>query len=288
MRLGLFTMNAYSCSQPDTAIDVARTAEASGFESLWCGEHVVMPEPAVGREPLGPRDPILDPLIALAHLAGATKSVRLATGIVILPIRDPLVLAKQLSSLDVLSSGRLMFGFGVGWLEPEFDALGVPFVGRGERADEYLRAMVELWTADKPSFDGRFVKFSGVQSRPQPVSRPYPTIVVGGESRAALARAVKSAHGWFGGLLLEENLVASQIAALHELTQEIDRPEHLGELEITVSVKGDLDPARVEHLAAIGVHRLVIVPRPRLHDQALVEWVGKIGDQLNDVSTPAR
>ena len=134
VKFGIFTMNAHSCSRPATAVAVAQAAEACGFESLWCGEHVVMTEPPTGDEPLGPRDPILDPLIALAHFAGTTMTIRLATGIVILPLRNPLVLAKQLASIDVLSNGRLMFGYGVGWLEPVFNAVGVPFGDRGPRA----------------------------------------------------------------------------------------------------------------------------------------------------------
>lgn len=279
-------MNAHSCSRPGTAAAVSQAAEASGFESLWGGEHVVMPEPSVGREPLGPRDPILDPFVAMGFLAGVTRSIRLATGIVILPLRNPLVVAKEIASLDVLSEGRFMFGFGVGWLEPEFEALGVPFAERGQRADEYLAAMIELWTADEPSFEGRFSRFSSVQSKPSPLTRPYPQIIVGGGSPPALRRAVRSGHGWFGGLLMEDELVESQIAELRRLHMQIDRPEELGQLEITVSVKGELDEDRVERLAEAGVHRLVIVPRPGVHDSDLVRWVEQLGKRLDRFSTP--
>src|SRR2546423_622375 len=126
MRFGLFSINAYACTEPRTMARVARAAEAAGFESLWAGEHVVLPDPQAPPSPMAPTEPILDPAIALTSAAALTTRLRLGTGIIILPQRNPLVLAKELASLDALSSGRLIVGIGVGYLEPEFRALGAP------------------------------------------------------------------------------------------------------------------------------------------------------------------
>src|SRR5947208_7839549 len=141
MKFGLFAMNMGVCSHPEVATRVAQAAEAAGFDSLWAGEHVVLPSPRTPASPMDPQDPILDPVVTLTFLAAQTRQILLGTGIIILPQRNPLVLAKELASLDVLSGGRLILGIGVGYLEPEFRALGIPFEDRGERADEYLAAM---------------------------------------------------------------------------------------------------------------------------------------------------
>src|SRR5713101_9186079 len=198
MKFGLFGINMSICSSPDVAARVARAAEAAGFESVWTGEHVVLPDPQVPPSPLPPQSPLLDPAVALAFLAAHTKTVRLGTGIIILPQRNPLVLAKELASLDVLSAGRLTFGIGVGWSKHEYDALGESFKNRGARADEYLAAMRAIWSETKPAYHGRFVSFADVQAYPHPLQQPYPPIVVGGRSPAALRRAVEQANGWFG------------------------------------------------------------------------------------------
>jgi alkanesulfonate monooxygenase SsuD/methylene tetrahydromethanopterin reductase-like flavin-dependent oxidoreductase (luciferase family) len=130
LALGLFSMTTGPCSHPEGAARVARAAEAAGFDSLWGGEHVVLPDPQAPPSPLAPEDRITDPIVALAFLAAHTTRIRRGTGIIILPQRNPLVLAKQLATLDVLSGGRLIFGVGVGYLEPEFRALGIPFETR--------------------------------------------------------------------------------------------------------------------------------------------------------------
>src|SRR5215217_3987702 len=152
MKFGLFAVNMYACSYPETAIQVAQLAEEAGFESLWAGEHVVLPDPQAPRSPMAPHDRILDPLIALTYLAAHTSRVRLGTGVIVLPQRNPLVLAKQLASLDVVSGGRLVVGIGAGYLEPELAAIGVPMAERGARTDEYLAAMRALWTSGAPAY----------------------------------------------------------------------------------------------------------------------------------------
>src|SRR5207237_9238821 len=142
-------------------------------------------------------------LIALGFLAAHTSRVKLATGVIILPQRQALVIAKQLASLDVLSNGRVIFGLGVGWCEPEMRSVGAPFAERGRVADDYLAAMRAVWTQPKPSYNGPYVTFDGVQAMPRPVQTPIP-IVVGGRTPPAYRRAVAQGHGWYGFAMTPE------------------------------------------------------------------------------------
>src|SRR6266852_2334979 len=162
MKFGLHSVNLHSCGYPDAAARVGRAAEAAGFESLWVADHVVLPDPALPERPMPPDQRLLHPIVSLTFLAAHTTRILLGTGVIILPQRQALVLAKQLASLDVLSNGRLVFGLGVGWCEPEMRSVGVSFPDRGRIADEYLAAMRAVWTQPKPAYKGRFVAFEGV------------------------------------------------------------------------------------------------------------------------------
>jgi probable F420-dependent oxidoreductase len=164
MQLGVFGLNSMAVHSPDTTLALARQAEELGYDSVWAGEHVVLPSPRVQPAPMEPGDPILDPLIHLAFVAAATTTLRLGTGIIILPQRNPLVLAKQVASLDVLSKGRLILGIGAGYLEPEMSAIGVPMSERRGRTDEYIDAMRALWTEEAPSFKGQHANFAGIDA----------------------------------------------------------------------------------------------------------------------------
>jgi alkanesulfonate monooxygenase SsuD/methylene tetrahydromethanopterin reductase-like flavin-dependent oxidoreductase (luciferase family) len=179
MRLGLVHVNMASMSRPDGLVAATRAAEAAGFDSVWAGEHIVLPDPQVPPSPMGPREPALDSLLALAWAAAHTTTIRLATGILILPQRNPLVLAKQVATLDVLSGGRVMLGVGAGYLEPEFRALGADFAARGAMTDEYLEAMHTLWYDEHPEFHGHFVDFAAVDAHPRPLQRPIPIVAAG-------------------------------------------------------------------------------------------------------------
>src|SRR5215472_11074092 len=148
MRLGLVHINRGAMSQPGALVNAAQAAEAAGYDSVWAGEHIVLPDPQAPPSPMAPQDPVLDPLLALAWAAAHTTTIRLATGVVILPQRNPVVLAKQVATLDVLSGGRVTLGIGVGYLEPEFRAVGANFAERGAVTDEYLDAMRALWYDD--------------------------------------------------------------------------------------------------------------------------------------------
>jgi probable F420-dependent oxidoreductase len=260
VKLGLFSINMGAASGPDSAAAIARAAEAAGFDSVWAGEHVVLPDPQVPPSPMAPRDPALDPLLALAWVAAHTSTIQLATGIVILPQRNPVVLAKQVASLDVLSNGRVMLGVGVGYLEPEFRAIGADFEHRGPVTDEYLDAMHRLWYDEHPEFHGRFADFAGIDAYPRPVQQPIP-IVVGGHTMRAYQRAVTRAHGWYGFGLTPDTAAAS-LAGVRAAMSQVSRPEALGELEITVTPRGRLTEAKAAAFAELGVHRLVPYPGP--------------------------
>jgi probable F420-dependent oxidoreductase len=206
MKFGLAFTNTGPFAEPAAAADFARAAEEAGFESLWTVEHVVVPsnyqstypyDPS-GKMPGGEDFDIPDPLIWLSYVAASTTRIKLATGILILPERNPVVLAKELATLDKLSSGRLELGIGVGWLKEEFEAIGVPFEHRGKIADEYMEAMRALWTQEKASYHGDFVDFTDCIMRPRPTQGSVP-IHVGGHSEAAARRAGRHGDGFFPG-----------------------------------------------------------------------------------------
>ena len=258
MKFGLFGINIGPCASPQIAANVARAAERAGFESVWTGEHVVLPDPQVSPSPLPPRTPMLDPAVALAFVAAHTECIRLGTGIIILPQRNPVVLAKELASLDVLSGGRLLFGVGAGYLEPEFAAVGVPFAERGARSDEYLDAIVALWTQPQPRFAGKYVAFSGIDAQPRPVQRPHPPILVGGLSPGAYRRAVSRGNGWYG---FAQDLDGTRrcLAGLARARDEVARPAGLGRLEITITPPASVQPDDVARYAELGVDRLALL-----------------------------
>jgi len=254
--LGLFALNQHAGGE--VLERIGPLAEELGYDSVWVGEHVVVPDPYSPPSPMQPLDPILDPLVALTFLAARTTRLRLATGIVILPQRNPLVLAKQLASLDAVSGGRVVFGMGVGYLEPEMTAVGVPMERRGTRAVEYLQAMRALWEHDRPSFEGEFVSFSGVNAYPRPVQNPLP-VVMAGHSPAAHRRAARHADGWYG-FFLRQGEVADQLEGLAVAVAEERRD--MSSFEVTVTPRGQTDADAVAGYGRMGVNRLVLLPPP--------------------------
>jgi probable F420-dependent oxidoreductase len=260
MRLGLVHVNMGPLSRPDAVTQAAQAAEAAGFDSVWAGEHLVLPDPQVPPSPMAPQDPALDSLLALTWAAAHTTTVRLATGIVILPQRNPVVLAKEVATLDVLSGGRVMLGVGAGYLEPEFRAVGANFAERGAVTDEYLDAMRALWYEEHPSYQGRFAAFSGVDAYPRPVQQPIP-LIVGGHSAPAYRRAVARGQGWYGYWLTPEQAAAS-VAGLAAAAGQVPRPAGSGPLEVSVTPRGRMTPALAAEFAAAGVDRLVLLAPP--------------------------
>ena len=201
-----FTLHFGNITFPDLAgaIRMVKLAEAAGFDSVVAVDHVVFPHSYTsvypyapgGRLPGGPGGALPDPLIWMAAMAAVTTKLRFMTGVIILPLRDPFVLAKQVATLDSMSGGRVELGIGVGWLKEEFEAMGVPFEKRGKRSDEYIAVMRKLWAEDGASFKGDFVSFDEVSSNPKPVNRAVP-IVIGGHSEAAARRAGRLGNGFF-------------------------------------------------------------------------------------------
>lgn len=282
MKFGLHSVNLYNCSYPDAAARLARAAEAAGFESLWVADHVVLPDPPVAGRPMAPDMRLLDPIVSLTFLAAHTTRILLATGVIILPQRQALVLAKQLASLDVLSNGRLIFGLGVGWCEPEMRSVGVPFAERGRIADDYLAAMRAVWTQPKPAYRGRYVSFEGVQAMPRPVQTPTPPIVVGGRTPPAFRRAVTQAHGWYG-FGLDVPTTENFVAALRDAAKRHPRPAELGRLEISVTPPGYgvPDRATLDAYAAVGVDRLILRAIPEMDAPALERFAAEAGRALS-------
>ncbi|HXW84507.1 MAG TPA: LLM class F420-dependent oxidoreductase [Candidatus Binataceae bacterium] len=260
MKFGLFGINNGPCANPKTAAAVARAAESAGFESLWTGEHIIVPDPQAPPSPVAPDYPMLESVIALSYVAAVTTRVRLGTGIIILPQRNPVVLAKEIASADVLSGGRFIFGIGIGYLKPEFDAIGAPFDHKGGRSEEYLRAMIAIWSMEKPAFDGKWIKFSGVNTAPRPVQQPHPEIVFGGHTPEAFSRAARLAKGWYGFAQDVEG-TRKCIAGLKEACAKEHR--RFEDLEISITPRGNVDVAAAKQYAEAGVHRLILQMRGR-------------------------
>jgi probable F420-dependent oxidoreductase len=278
VKFGFFGINTGPCAAPECAANVARAAEAAGFESVWTGEHVVLPDPQAPPSPAPPQHPMLDPAVALAFLAGHTQRLRLATGIIILPQRNPVVLAKELASVDVLSKGRLIFGLGAGYLKPEFDAIGARFDDRGARTDEYIDVLRALWTEAKPAFAGRTVRFGGIDAQPRPVQKPHPPIVVGGTSAAALRRAVARGNGWYG-FLRDLDAAKADLAGLAAARRATERPAALGALEVTVTPPPRIDLDAAQRYRDLGVDRLVLLA-PARDEAAILRWVEQTAEAL--------
>ncbi len=275
MKIGIFGIGSGICADPAVARQVAQAAEQAGLESVWTGEHVVLPDPQAAPSPAPPLFPMLHPSTVLAYLAAVTERVKLGTGIVLIAQRNPVVLAKEMASLDVLSSGRLILGIGAGYLEPEFRALGVPFAERGARTDEFVAAMRVLWRDDEPTFDGRFVGFAGIQARPRPAQAGGPPIVVGGASDAAIERAVRVAQGWYG-FAMDVEAAQACIKRLGAAQSRWGRDEVLGELEISVTPRGRLTADLIDRFADIGVHRLIPMLPQDVESKAL-DAVAELG-----------
>lgn len=278
MKIGIFGINNGICVQPDTAIAAARAAEAAGFESLWTGEHVVLPDPQVPPSPAPPGTAMADPSVWLGLLAGGTERIGLGTGIIILPQRNPLELAKELASVDVASGGRLLFGLGAGYLQPEFEAMGMPFADRGARTDEYIDVIRALWTQEKPAFEGRTVQFSGIDAHPRPVQRPHPPIIVGGHSTAAFRRAVTRGDGWYG-FFVDLERAKAHLDELAAIEAERGRGDGLGALELSITpLPGvGLDDAR--RYQDLGLDRLTLIPNTK-SEAHLLRWIDETAEAM--------
>lgn len=298
MKFALTHGNIGRFTEPAEAIRLVGAAERVGFESVWTVEHVVLPteyeplypETADGRIPFAPDHPIADPLVWMAFAAAHTSRIKLGTGVLVVPQRNALVLAKEAATLHRLSGGRVLLGVGAGWLREEFDALGVSFEDRGRRLDDTMAAMRELWRGDPATHSSASWQFSGVVSSPTPPGHVVP-IHVGGFTGPAARRAGRSAEGFFPGGY-DRDVLARLIARCREEAVAHDRDPD--SIEITTrwtrdpSALGDLSV--LERLAEMGVDR-VTVPQFLFDGDDIEEQLERFGSdviaQLGD-PVPAR
>ena len=204
MKIGFMLPVMGAMATQENMVAMAQLAEARGFESVWVPDHVIMPTRIVSTYPYtksggfiaDPKGSHLDPITSLAFMAGCTKRVRLGFSVLVAPYRHPVVTGKMMATIDVLSNGRLNVGVGAGWLDEEFEALGVPTERKWARTEEHIRIWKELWTAEEPKYDGLYHSFSHVQCRPQPLQKPHPPITIGGNGKACFRRVVALADGW--------------------------------------------------------------------------------------------
>ncbi|MFD9004780.1 LLM class F420-dependent oxidoreductase [Streptomyces sp. NPDC059582] len=280
MRVGLHALGIGDGARPEVVRAVATAAETHGFARLWCGEHVVLVDAPVSRYPYAADGRIavpadadwLDPLLALSFAAALTDRIGLATGMLLLPEHNPVVVAKQAATVDMLSAGRFSLGVGAGWSAEEFAALQVPFAGRGRRTEEYLAAMRTIWAEDPASFSGEFISFDAIRVNPKPLRGARLPVIVGGNSDAALRRAVAFGDGWYG-FNLPVGEVRSRVAVLADECAR--RGRALDELTVAVSLS-DGTPEHLPDLAAAGVTEVVVVGAPPSEPRAAAAWTAEL------------
>ncbi|MGB8330140.1 MAG: LLM class F420-dependent oxidoreductase [Polyangiales bacterium] len=264
MKIGIVSINVGGEATATNMIEVAQHAEAAGIESVWTFEHVIVPTDyeskypydRTGKMPIPPQAWFLDPLISLAHVAAATKTIRLGTGVNIFPQANPLLFAKQVASLDVLSGGRLTLGLGIGWLAEEYQAMGTPFERRGARFDDYLEAVKKVWTGEVVEHQSEFLSWHGFMSHPTPAQKPHPPILIGGATTKTLQRVVNAAQGWYAPSDSQSELSA-KIATLRKMAAQAERP--FESIDITTNWRIAKRPDALPELENLGVSRVVVL-----------------------------
>jgi probable F420-dependent oxidoreductase len=242
---------------------MARTAEQLGFESFWCAEHPFIPVHTTSKFP-GSADGVIpesyshfiDPFVALARASGVTRTMKLGTGIVLVPERNPLLLAKEISTLDLFSGGRFLFGIGAGWLREETQIMGGDFDHRWSQVRESILAMKELWTKVEAEFHGRFYDFPLVKSYPKPAQKPHPPVILGGHAKSVLERVVAWGDGWLPNRITPAELVESR-RTLDRLAKDAGRNPS----SITISVHGQpADRELIRRFHDAGATRVIVRP----------------------------
>jgi probable F420-dependent oxidoreductase len=282
IKLGLLFVNSGPFSDPRLFSHLVQTAERTGVESLWTVEHVVIPQDykspypysRSGKIPGREEVAIPDPLLPLAYAAAITKTIKLATGILILPQRHPLYVAKEVATLDVMSGGRVVLGIGSGWLKEEFDALGLDFHQRGLRTDEAIQAMRALWTETSASFHGKHFDFTNAKSFPKPVQKGGVPIVIGGHSPAAARRAGRFGDGFFPAIGDPAKL-KELLAMMFEEAKKAGRNPAQIELSCMGAAKADM----IKRVQEVGVTR-VVVPPPAYDPEGITRGLEKIQNEI--------
>ena len=273
-------------------VDVAVAAEAIGFDSVWLGEHVISPNEFNSRYPYHDDEdgkpafhsqlPFYDPYAALSFLAARTERLKLVLSVSIVPLHDPYHLARSVMTIDHFSEGRFEFGIGAGWLQEEFEIVGVPWEQRGARMEEMLELMQRLWTEPSVEFHGRFYDLPPAGMEPKPRSNPHPPFVFGGITPIALRRAAERGDGWFG-VGLDVDGVARAVAELQRLRAKSARSDPL---EISISWGEPLTERDLEALASAGVDRLVV--RPWISGRHAVDRITAFAEQFSVSSASPR
>ncbi|HXG21249.1 MAG TPA: LLM class F420-dependent oxidoreductase [Methylomirabilota bacterium] len=267
MRFGVHLVAAGKVIEGEKIARLARRAEELGYDSVWVSDHIIFPTvlrspypySPDGKLPLDPTLPLLEPFTVLSYAAAVTKTVKLGTSVAIVPYRDPIVTAKIVSSLDVLSGGRFIFGVGVGWLEEEFRVLRQNLKDRAAQTKEALLAMKACWTQEDPEFHGKFFDFSGIKFAPKPVQKPYPPIWFGGNSLPALKRAVEQGDGWHSVWMTPEE-IANTAKTLRELCAKAGKDFAKFPLTINVNHKVPLTVENVKKYEEAGIS-MMFIPR---------------------------
>jgi probable F420-dependent oxidoreductase len=283
MKLGLMFANSGPFANPQLMAHLAQTAERFGFESIWTVEHVVIPQDYQSPYPYSPSGkipgseevPIPDPLLPLAYAAAITKTLRLATGVMILPQRHPLYVAKEVATLDVLSNGRVILGIGSGWLKEEFDSLGLEFHQRGARTDEAIKSLRALWSPEAASsFRGKHFSFGPVKCFPKPVQKHGVPIVIGGHSPAAAKRAGRYGDGFFPAIGEPDKLKELFTMMSAEAKKAGRDPK-----QIELSCMGRAKADSLKALQDIGIERVVISP-PAYDPEGITRGLEKIANEV--------
>lgn len=280
MRLGLHALGIGTGAEPAVIRAVASAAEQCGFATLWAGEHVVMVDDSASPYPYADDGKIavpaaadwIDPMVALSFAAAATTTITLATGVLLLPEHNPVIVAKQAASLDKLCGGRFSLGVGIGWSREEFDALGIPFERRSARAADYAAAMRTIWRDDIASYAGEFTAFEKIRVNPKPRTGAIP-ILCGGNSDAALRRVAQWGDGWYGFNVRDVDEVAAKVTTLRHLCADAGRDP--AELRVAVALR-EPDPSEAGRLAELGVDELVLVASPPQDPAHAGDWVAEL------------
>ena len=283
MKFGLMYANAGPFANPEVFEALVRTADEVGIESIWTVEHVVVPVgyesqypySESGRMPGPENSPIPDPILPLSYAAAITDRLRFGTGVLILPQRHPAYVAKQMATLDQLSRGRAMLGVGIGWLEEEFQTVGVPFKERAARTEESIRAIRSLWSDAPSPFDGEYYRWAAVESNPKPVQKPGVPIIVGGHVAGAARRAARVGDGFFPARGDLETL-PRLIGAMTEECRRIERDP--ASIELTTGA-GNPDADTVKRYEDLGVSRLVLGP-PAFDPEGIKRGLNEFADRL--------
>jgi probable F420-dependent oxidoreductase len=262
-------------------IDAALEADKLGYESVWLPEHLVLtaqmsrsPHPVEEHPPVPPNVPIYDAFAYLAFLAAKTEHVRLGTHVYNIGLRHPFTTARGVQTLDILSGGRVEFGIGASWLEEEWNAVGLDFKSRGRRVDEAIEVCKRLWTDEEVSNQGEFFQFDPVMFEPKPVQKPWPPLLVGGESTAALRRAAKHCDGWIG-MNSDFERATMLIGQLRELLAEYGRDATNFQFCLGGRVASREDVKRWEE---IGVTRMVFAPWQRSREA--IDGMRRFADEI--------